>query len=78
MNASSASDDKCRPAPERCLARSLVETLAAEPALEAVTIDRARQKISVATLGRTDVESLTARISRELKTTQAVSAAPRP
>ena len=75
MNASSASDDKCRPAPERCLARSLVETLAAEPALEAVTIDRARQKISVATLGRTDVESLTARISRELKTTQAVSAA---
>jgi len=75
MNVSPASDDNCRPAPERCLARSLVETLAAEPALEAVTIDRARQKISVATLGRTDVESLTARISRELKTAQAVSAA---
>jgi Cd2+/Zn2+-exporting ATPase len=35
-----------------CLARSVVDTLAEEPALEAVTIDRARQKISVATLGR--------------------------
>ena len=39
----------------QCLARSVVDTLAEEPALEAVTIDRAQQKISVATLGRTDV-----------------------
>ncbi|HEX7469226.1 MAG TPA: hypothetical protein VF437_00600, partial [Verrucomicrobiae bacterium] len=36
----------------QCLARSVVDTLAEEPTLEAVTIDRARQKISVATLGR--------------------------
>ena len=36
----------------QCLARSVVDTLAEEPALEAVTIDRAHQKISVATLGR--------------------------
>jgi hypothetical protein len=36
----------------QCLARSVVDTLAKEPALEAVTIDRAHQKISVATLGR--------------------------
>ena len=57
--------------PEHCLARSLVETLAAEPALEAVTIDRAHQKISVATLGRTDVDKLTARITRELESAQA-------
>ncbi len=35
-----------------CLARSVVETLAEEPTLEAVTIDRAQRKISVATLGR--------------------------
>ena len=34
----------------QCLARSVVDTLAEEPALEAVTIDRAQKKISVATL----------------------------
>ena len=57
-------------ADERCLARALLQTLAEEPALEAVTIDRAHQKVSVATLGRTDVEKLTARISRELAAAQ--------
>ena len=57
-----------------CLARSVADTLAEEPGLEAVTIDRAHQKISVATLGRTDVEKITARISRELQSAQAASA----
>ncbi len=62
---------------DRCLARSMVETLATEPALEAVTIDRAQQKISVATLGRSQSganEELTSRVTREMKTAQAVSA----
>ncbi|MCU0784605.1 MAG: cadmium-translocating P-type ATPase [Verrucomicrobia bacterium] len=49
----------------RCLARSVVKTLAEEPALEAVTIDRAQQKISVATLGRTDVTQLTGRLTEK-------------
>jgi Cd2+/Zn2+-exporting ATPase len=48
---------------EQCLARSVVDTLAEEPSLEAVTIDAARQKISVATLGRADVEKLTRRLT---------------
>jgi len=39
-----------------CFARSVVDTLAEEKGLEAVTIDPARQKISVATLGRSDVD----------------------
>jgi Cd2+/Zn2+-exporting ATPase len=43
-----------------------VDTLAEEPALEAVTFDRARRKISVATLGKTDelrlAETVTNRI----------------
>jgi Cd2+/Zn2+-exporting ATPase len=56
---------------DHCLARSMLHTLAEEPALEAVTIDRAHQKVSVATLGRTDVEKLTARITRELASAQA-------
>ena len=61
----------------QCLARSVVDTLAEEPALEAVTIDRARQKISVATLGRVPqggIGRLTERITREFETAQSVSA----
>jgi Zn2+/Cd2+-exporting ATPase len=50
-----------------CLARSVVDTLTEEPALEAVTIDRAHQKISVATLGRADVAKLTERITTQLQ-----------
>ncbi|MGD0209123.1 MAG: heavy metal translocating P-type ATPase [Verrucomicrobiota bacterium] len=61
----------------QCLARSVVDTLAEEPALEAVTIDRARQKISVATLGRVPqggIGRLTERITREFEAAQSVSA----
>ena len=58
----------------RCLARTMLNTLADEPTLEAVTIDRAQKKVSVATLGRTDVEKITARISRELESAQAGAA----
>jgi len=57
-----------------CLARSVVDTLAEEPGLEAVTIDRAHQKISLATLGRADVNRLTERITTQFETAQAVSA----
>ena len=58
----------------RCFARTMLNTLAEEPTLEAVTIDRAQKKISVATLGRTDVGKITARISHELETAQADAA----
>jgi len=67
-----------RPAHEseagHCLARSVVDALAEEPGLEAVTIDRAQQKISLATLGRADVHRLTERITTQFETAQAVSA----
>src|SRR5260221_11110649 len=53
-----------------CLARSVMDTLAEEPSLEAVTIDRAHQKISVATLGKTDVEKLTRRITMKFQAVQ--------
>jgi Zn2+/Cd2+-exporting ATPase len=52
--------------PAHCLARSVVDTLAEEPALEAVTIDRDQKKISVATLGRTDVSRVTERLNEKL------------
>ena len=57
-----------------CLARSVVDTLAEEPALEAVTIDRAHQKISVATLGRVPqggINRLTERITTKFQAAQA-------
>lgn len=41
-----------------CLARSVVATLAAEPGIEAVTVDPTNGKISVATLGRADANRL--------------------
>jgi len=53
-----------------CLARSVMDALAQDPTLEAVTIDRAHKKISVATLGRTDVPRLTERISKTFQRAQ--------
>ena len=58
----------------QCLARSVVDTLAEEPALEAVTIDRAQKKISVATLGRADVARLTERITAQFQAAQTADA----
>jgi Zn2+/Cd2+-exporting ATPase len=55
-----------RPA-DRCLTRSVADSLAEEPSLEAVTIDPARKKISVATLGRVDVEQITRRVTRKIQ-----------
>jgi Cd2+/Zn2+-exporting ATPase len=50
------------------VARSVVDTLAEEAGLEAVTINPAQQKISVATLGRADVERLTQRLTQKIQT----------
>src|SRR5471032_500167 len=63
MNSSSDKREPQHDEAEQCLARSVVDTLAEEPSLEAVTIDATHQKISVATLGRTDVEKLTRRLT---------------
>jgi len=57
-------------AAEACLARSVADTLAEESALEAVTFDAARKTISVATLGRADVEKLTQRLTEKIQTAQ--------
>src|SRR5580658_8585114 len=56
---------------EPCLARSVADALAEEPSLEAVTIDLAHEKISVATLGRADVERLTQKVSTRIHSVQA-------
>jgi Cd2+/Zn2+-exporting ATPase len=70
MNSSPGKPETHHDEDERCLARSVVDTLAEEPSLEAVTIDAAHQKISVATLGRTDVEKLTKRLTDKFQSAQ--------
>src|SRR5438552_2245582 len=61
----------------KCLARSVVEALSEEPTLEAVTIDRAHQTISVATLGKADVPKLAARISDTFQEAQQIGSSER-
>jgi Cd2+/Zn2+-exporting ATPase len=58
---------KAKRGAEVCLARSVAEVLKEDPTLEAVTIDRDQQTISIATLGRTDVPKLTERITERLR-----------
>jgi Cd2+/Zn2+-exporting ATPase len=58
----------------QCLARSVVNALAEDPSLEAVTIDRARKTISVATLGRTDAPRIGERISQTFEQAQETQA----
>ncbi len=55
---------------KKCLARAVAQALAENPLLEAVTVDRARQTISVATLGRADIPELTRRISATIQLAQ--------
>jgi Cd2+/Zn2+-exporting ATPase len=57
-----------------CLARSVANALAEDPTLEAVTIDRGRKTVSVATLGQADVPRLTERITTTLQRAQEGSA----
>jgi Cd2+/Zn2+-exporting ATPase len=50
-----------------CIVRSVASAFDEEPTLEAVTIDRAQQTVSVATLGRTDEARITQRITESLQ-----------
>ena len=77
MNSSPDQRETHRDIDEPCLARSVVDTLDEEPSLEAVTIDPAHKKISVATLGRTDVEKLTQRLTEKFQSAQNVGREPR-
>ena len=63
-----SNDLRAKPAgsPNDCLTRSVLSALAEDPGLEAVTIDRARQTISVATLGKANVEGIEARINNTI------------
>ncbi len=69
----SAAENKTK-LPATCLTRSVLEVLAKEPALEAVTIDATHEKISVATLGRADVGKLTQSLKDGIYSAQGLDA----
>src|SRR5262249_8261939 len=56
---------------EACLARSVTKVLEQEPALEAVTFNRLRKTISVATIGRADVPKITDRATEPIQKAEA-------
>ena len=70
MSGTTDSDVARKPDVGKCLARSVADALAEDPTLEAVTLDRARQTISVATLGQTNIPRLTERISATVQRAQ--------
>src|SRR5947208_2546261 len=58
------------PKAAKCVARSVANAFSQDPTLEAVTIDRQRQTISVATLGPTNIPEITERIRNTIRTAQ--------
>ena len=70
MSVKSQTETESQPAAVKCLTRSVLDALAEEPALEAVTFDAAQQKISVATLGRADVGKLTQNLAGRIQSAQ--------
>ncbi|HTV62467.1 MAG TPA: heavy metal translocating P-type ATPase [Verrucomicrobiae bacterium] len=70
MNSAPEKTAASRDKSHACLARSVADALAEESALEAVTIDSAQNKISVATLGRADVDRLTRRVTEKIEAAQ--------
>ena len=62
------------PAAPACLARSVAEAFCEDPTLEAVTLNKQKNTISVASLGRTDEASLRARIGETVARAEAAGA----
>ncbi len=67
MKTESKSSETAPPTFSHCLTRVVAKVFAEEPTLEAVTINRERHTVSVATLGRTDEARLRERISAKLE-----------
>ena len=58
-----------------CLVQSVATALRSEPSLEAVTLDRARQSIDVATMGATADPGLAERVAAQIAQTRATDSA---
>jgi len=71
MNSPPPAKNKNDSAQSKCLARSFADALAEEPTLEAVTINRARKTISVATLGKANEEQISQRLATGIEASAA-------
>lgn len=58
------------PSATACLARTLAESFLREPALEAVTVDRERGTVAIATLGPADAARLNAEVAEAVRAAQ--------
>src|SRR2546422_10258436 len=74
MKLSAISKSKALPRDTVCLVQSVADAIVTDPTLEAVTIDRKRRSISVATLGQADIPKLTERIQETVQVAQAANA----
>src|ERR1051326_2247769 len=63
-------EDPCDADNPKCLARSVMDELAKDPALEAVSIDHEHHTISVATIGKADVPQIADRIRSTIERAQ--------
>ncbi|HZV36552.1 MAG TPA: cation-transporting P-type ATPase, partial [Verrucomicrobiae bacterium] len=70
MSLSTPTEKQTETPSAKCLARSVTDVLAQEPALEAITFNRQRKSISVATLGQADVPKITERVSATIQGAQ--------
>ncbi len=77
MKSDQASKEASCAAPAHCLVHTVASTMATEPALEAVKINRAQQSISVATLGRHNDADLESHLANEVQRLQQDPDAPR-
>src|SRR6478752_2643506 len=73
MSAKPTLDHPPQTSAEKCLARSVADALAENPSLEAVTINRARHTISLATLGKADIPQLTEKITATVQQAEEAS-----
>jgi Cd2+/Zn2+-exporting ATPase len=67
MPASTPSDDQPEPRGSPCLVRTVTDAMQAEPALEAVKIDRERRAIAVATLGQPQHADLAGQLTARIQ-----------
>jgi Cd2+/Zn2+-exporting ATPase len=74
MTAAKTTDSAIPAEDKNCLVRSVLTAFAAEPTLEAVTVNKAEKTINIATLGKTDEAKLAGRITVTVQQAQEADA----
>src|SRR5437773_1783114 len=77
MTAAKTTDTEIPAEDKNCLVRSVLTAFAAEPTLEAVTVNKAEKTINIATLGKADEAKLAERITVTVQQAQEADASRR-